>query len=870
MSLINTDIYNIRNSIENIKRQYIPENEDTLALGIFGYLGDIQAKSIQTAIMLTGELENEVFPNRARLDKNIITHAIMQNITDINATPANMTIIIGITTDDLDKYMINNKFVFDKDFPIIITNENTGETYEYHLDYDIILTRSNRSSKTVYAAVYDIDKNNPISDITNPYLKQPYTIKMASKTYVFIQCAVHQIKNVQKYNQIMNNSIIDNKTFTFEFEDQLASFDIIVKEGGKEYTITPIFEGVAPDPEIEYFCYYTYITTNMIRVKFERTSFMPSLNAEIEINIKTTKGTEATFNYTGDMYINMKSDKYNYNNIITFIRPNTASKGAVDRKSTEELHNIIPKEMLSRGSITTTTDLFNYFNLLNTSENRMELMKKVDNQIERIYYSYFLLKNSTGNVVPTNTINLNIKDTDFSIYEENGTSVLPAGTMIEYDPETFIGHVVTESDSEFVYSTLYTLLVNTDPLYTSSYLTIINENPFVTFEYINQDSELQFIADKVNFNRHLLVDRNKYNFTFSANQSINIPLYDIEANLNTEQILDALKDRVKAIVVLYKEKAPYRYKEATLSEYDGETLKYTFVTDFETDNRFDLHNNIRINDIYVVGSDEKNYGYLNDSTETRIYILTKFDNVEYGRHDLDDIVPGLEGYSVTNIFEVYNGLSFFKNYSGLMDNRISVWENRETCEKYMYSISSVPVVGYEYTRQDEDNVFDLVEQMNYKKAYIDNALNVLENSFEIDFKFFNTYGPSRTYTIDEKGKIPIGRVDIVASFKLSLKATADDYTRDEIIADVKAYVENLENHDDFHISNLISYITTKYESAINYFGWFGFNKFDANEQHMYKQEVEDKTICPEFINIRNKFDVDGNIVPDIEIVTALI
>ena len=869
MSLINTDIYNIRNSIEKIKQQYIPEDEDTLALGIFGYLGDIQAKSLQTAIMMTGELENEVFPNRARLDKNIITHAIMQNITDINATPANMTIIIGITTDDLDKYMVNNKFTFDKDFPIIITNENSGETYEYHLDYDIILTRSNRSSKTVYAAVYDIDKDNPISDITNPYLKQPYTIKFESKTYVFIQCNVHQVKNVQKYNQIVNNSIIDNKTFTFEFEDQLASFDIIVKEGGKEYNLTPIFEGVAPDPKLEYFCYYTYITTNMIRVKFERTSFMPSLNAEIEINIKTTKGTEATFNYVDNFYIDMKSDKYNYNNIMLYIKPNTSSKGAVDRKSTEELHNIIPKEMLSRGCITTMTDLFNYFNLLNTSENRLELMKKVDNQIERIYYSYFLLKNSAGNVVPTNTINLEIKDTDFSIYEENGTSVLPAGTMIEYDPETFIGHVVKESDSEFVYSTLYTLLVNVDPLYTSSYLTIINENPFVTFEYINQDSELQFIADSVNFKRHLLIDRNKYTFTFSMNQSINIPLYDTDANLTEQEILDTLSDKVKVVVVMYKEKAAYRYKEAKIFEYDGEGFKFTFQTDFETDNRFDLHNNIRINDVYVVGSDEMNYGYLNDSTETRIYVLTKFEEGEFGRHDLDNIAPGYEGYTVTNIFEVYNGLSFFKNYSGLMDNRIKVSSNTITCEKYLYSISSVPVVGYDYS-QDEDHVFDLVEQMNYKKAYIDNALNVLENSFEIDFKFFNTYGPSRTYTIDEQGKTPIGRVDIVASFKLSLKATADDYTKDAIISDVKSYVENLENHDDFHIPNLISYITTKYESAINYFGWFGFNGFDANEQHMYKQEVEDKTICPEFINIRNKIDIDGNVVPNISIVTALI
>ena len=116
MATINTDLYNIRGVVEDIKKQYIPEAEDTLNLGIFGYLGDIEAKKIQTAVMMVGELENEVFPSRAKLDKNIITHAIMQNITDINATPANMTIILGISVSDLDKHMVNSKFVFYKNF----------------------------------------------------------------------------------------------------------------------------------------------------------------------------------------------------------------------------------------------------------------------------------------------------------------------------------------------------------------------------------------------------------------------------------------------------------------------------------------------------------------------------------------------------------------------------------------------------------------------------------------------------------------------------------------------------------------------------------------------------------------------------------
>ena len=69
---------------------------------------------------MTGELGNEMFPTRAILDKNILAHAIYCNIGQINAIPAVMTIRIGIKETDLDKYMTDNVFVFDKNCAIYI------------------------------------------------------------------------------------------------------------------------------------------------------------------------------------------------------------------------------------------------------------------------------------------------------------------------------------------------------------------------------------------------------------------------------------------------------------------------------------------------------------------------------------------------------------------------------------------------------------------------------------------------------------------------------------------------------------------------------------------------------------------------------
>ena len=53
MSLVNTDIYNITESINNLTKRYIDsEDEETLALGLYGYITSLESKKIQTAIMM--------------------------------------------------------------------------------------------------------------------------------------------------------------------------------------------------------------------------------------------------------------------------------------------------------------------------------------------------------------------------------------------------------------------------------------------------------------------------------------------------------------------------------------------------------------------------------------------------------------------------------------------------------------------------------------------------------------------------------------------------------------------------------------------------------------------------------------------------
>lgn len=404
--IINTDIYNISKLVDDVKKQYMPDEKDsTLAVSTYGYFGAVESKRLQTQVQMTAELANEAFPARARLERSIITHAITYNIENINAIPSTMHASLAIRQVDIDANMdSNDTFVIDREFPIYI------EEYEFHLEYDIIIKRSIVSgNQKVYTAQYDItSRRNPISKITNPYLDSPAIMEFDNDTYVFLNVIVRQVHHQNEFRKLITSNVIDNKTINFQFEDQLVYFEVKIKESNDVKYLTPVFEGAGVPDNVAYYCWYQYIDVNYIRVRFDRTSYMPGLNAEIELLIKTCKGFEGNFSYKGEEFVNLESSKYGYKNISILFSPLSEAKDGKDRKSKKELQSLLPKEALARGALTTIRDLNNYFDMINSESGKIIIQKKIDNQKERTYYAYLVLRDIRGDIVPTNTIDIRV------------------------------------------------------------------------------------------------------------------------------------------------------------------------------------------------------------------------------------------------------------------------------------------------------------------------------------------------------------------------------------------------------------------------------------------------------------------------------
>lgn len=858
---LSSDVYDIANYIEEIKLNHIPESQTTLSLGIFGYLNDVFSNSLQNTIRMSSEYSNEAIATRARFEKNVITHALNLGINKINATPAIMNVILMFPEEYVLQRMENDRFTYDHNVKIYIGD------FEFHTDYNIIIRKNIiANQEVVYTAMYDIDGLNPLSDITDPYLPPIGRITYGSnQVMLLVSCFIRQVEYVTEHRKILTDNPIENKTMIFEYEDQLAAFNVDVYETGRDETIhlTPVYEGLY-DYDAAKYCNYSYIDSNTIRIKFDRDSYEPALNCDVDINIRLTQGAGGNFSFKDEVKVDLVSDDINYDGMYMIVKPrgNEGSKDGIDKKSIDDLKKIIPKEALAHGCIINTQDLENFFNSINTDNCKLYFYKNRDNPLERLYYSYIILKNN-DNILPTNTIDVKLKKDQLEVTEE-GNLLMKPGTLVYLNPENDYGEIISKdvtaeekaqmNEDGFLYINPFLTVLNRSPLYTSYFLNIINVEKDLNFTYINQNSVIQYIASTIAWKRAYFTDRNIYKMTIEMVQNINIDLdmliYDKDQNV--------IGTKLKVCAVIYDDQQvkPLRWIEAEFIEFSQEDFSFKFEFKFETNDIIDDNNRIRIENMYDLGTTRKQYAYLKERVKCQILVFGQFDQ-EYGRDDTDMYIPGLEGYTLCNKYDIVDNLEMFYNYSHIVSSAILL--SKDDTDATIYELTRVPLVRDRYINS-EKRINTFIKEMELRRKYIEDSLMQLEDSFGIDFKFFNTYGPSNLFYVE--GGSLINRTNLSMTFKMKPITQSDIYVKDRIIVDIKEYLEDINEITDLHIPNLITQITNTYREQLVYFEFVDINGYGPGSQHVYRPDEYTGDVVPEFLNV-NVTDEDE---PDINII----
>ena len=91
---LSTDIYQVSAFVESIKQKYIDIPEDTLYLGVYGFLSSIFSNLIQNTTIMAAEYSQEAIPTKAKFERNIVAHALSLGINKIYANPAELECIL--------------------------------------------------------------------------------------------------------------------------------------------------------------------------------------------------------------------------------------------------------------------------------------------------------------------------------------------------------------------------------------------------------------------------------------------------------------------------------------------------------------------------------------------------------------------------------------------------------------------------------------------------------------------------------------------------------------------------------------------------------------------------------------------------------
>lgn len=866
-NMLTSDIYGINAYVNEVKKKFTPGvNEDTLMLGIFGYMGQIFSDTLQNTIVMASEFSNESIPTEAKFEKNIIAHALGHGITDINAIPAYMDVMLTFVEDDIinwanardaDGNETSWTFIFDKDTPIYIGD------YCFHTDYDIEIRKikldhTGSNGDFAYTARYLIDIENPVSDITNPYLTPPVKMKVNGMNVIYTKCLIRQVRKTTISKKILSDNSIASKTVTFNFEGQLAAFTIDVTEGKNKTHLVPVYEGLAVESRKYPYFYYTYLDSSTIRIKFDRYSYSPRINSDLDINIQTTEGEGGNFSLAPDTVLGFscESEKYAYSNIGLEIKPVFGeSSYGTNKKSIEDLKKLIPKEALSRGSITNISDLENFFNMLNTEDSMTYFYKKRDNALMRLYYSFMIVRDALNNIIPTNTIDVRVYSDQLQT-EDGSKLVFKKGQVIKlleggYGEVYPSDSLEIDHDESFYYVIPYNFIINNSPLYGMYLLSTIDTKKFLDFTYINDKSIYQFIATSINLYRGYIDNPNRYDISINMQQNI-------EKVTGFSDKLD-----VKCIAVFYnREDVPLRWAKDSNPTYSSIGNIYSAKFSFTTEDFIDLENRIRIDTgLYDIKSTNESYAHFNGNMKCVIHVLSK-QGTPSGTNILNDILPAeeLEGYTLSNSYTVVEGIDFFYDYSDIITS--TVIAGKDDNGKEYFTISDVPVIKHDYF-SNEDKVIDFNKELIKRKTYIDYATQVLEDAFGMDFKFFNTYGPSKLFTIDNEIDY-INRTNLSLTFRLKLKPSYDTNIINNIIADIKDYVEDINSIKSLHMPNLVTEITTKYREYLVFFEFVDMNGYGPSVQHIYSMGMPDALVVPEFLNIHTLDDG----TPDITIITV--
>ena len=579
------------------------DNVNTYRSGTLGYIDDIVATAMEDTAHAVMIARREFYPNTAQYTKSLYRHAASRQMDAPMAVPpvANMLLMIqqsdilryGETDGDLHTFVLDDTFIaYVDDIPFM-------------LDYPIkILSVPKSNGKYAHTTHYDFYIDNSLSTSPEKYLPNK-TMNYQGTEYVIVQAQMRQIAKKYDSHVVTSNSIINTTTVDFKYSGDLANFEVFYKENDSKPRVQLLKKlrdsGISKQP----FCWYELVDEETIRLTFPANAyFMPKLNSVVSIEIATTMGVAGEFDsYASDIVSHNVSARYPYNGQVpVFGTVDGSSSGAKSLTAKEDLRQEVMRAYATNLTYISVNDIQMYFNtLMQGTTDRFKFVKKRDDAFIRLYGAFLLMKDSAGNVVPTNTLDIELDPLqsaqDFDIYATTvDRFIVKPGALFTYkqaeDAERFVlrrihntklsddlndyddgGHYVcsqcgyeyddfdirpfsqldddwtcpecnaSKSDfvsDKFVFLNPYLISVSTDDFMAGYFLNSTTRFHSLSYKTVNDDSIVQFIARNFKVERNAVAGENFYRFSVAVSPSVDSLDQDTIFRDNEDDIRTAL------------------------------------------------------------------------------------------------------------------------------------------------------------------------------------------------------------------------------------------------------------------------------------------------------------------------------------------
>ena len=532
--------------INNIAVNYFDfENVNNYRTGLFGYINEVISQITMDTHNAINIARREFYPVTAENPRSFYKMAALQKIGLPLVTPGQCKAVLLLDRDEV----INNSSYKNGIYTCVIDNTASimADNIPFTLLYPIVIVSNEANGVWNHTIHYDKSNSNDLDRQKTSYYISHRTINQDGKRYLLLSVTLYQCEVEPKSEMITTDGLVETVSVMFEFEGDLAGFEVFYVEDPGETNPVQLIKLLQGQAMVEApFCYYRLLNSNQIELTFPNNIyFTPELNSEIHCNIYTSLGKAGEFpSFKGDLSCSMNSENYPYNNNMTLLgKIDGKCQLATDIPSMDSYKEKIKAAYATNNTITTSNDLQVLFDENSRNYNKIVFRKKRHDAFDRLFGAYVLLRDTSNNVIPTNTLTLKLKMSDFDSYNDATTkAIIRPGKLFEYDPDSyslalytgkpvkdlsFIDDLTQYDDSteRFIYTNPFLIMCIMNPNLIGYYINSIDTTSSVEYSYMNDGSIMQFIGNNFKIERNAIIGEDFYKISIRI-----APTLDLEAN----------------------------------------------------------------------------------------------------------------------------------------------------------------------------------------------------------------------------------------------------------------------------------------------------------------------------------------------------